>query len=68
MVLLHGASIIAFDRSWSMMTSSASKVFDSGKSVMKSMLIVWKGNAFVSLLEGIPVSWGCVGCVFIFIC
>ena len=39
-VLLHGARINPLVKSWSTMASIESNEFDSGRSVMKSMLIV----------------------------
>ena len=40
MVLLHGARINPLVKSWSTIASIESNEFDSGRSVMKSMLIV----------------------------
>ena len=65
MVLLHGARITPFVESWSAMTMRESYPCDSGRSVMKSIEVVWKGIAFFS--AGIDINGGTVGCVLILV-
>jgi len=64
-VLLQGMKITPLVSPWSTTTKIESNPSDSGRSVMKSIVICSKGLVEV---DPIGMSPGVVGCVFGFIC
>ena len=64
-VLLQGMRITPFESPWLTMTKIESKPSDNGRSMIKSIVICWKGQCAWDLMG---IRGATVGCVFGFIC
>jgi hypothetical protein len=62
MFVVQGINFVALEQLWSMIVSTALKLFDSGKSVIKSMATSWKGPDWGSVVIGCNGAFQCVIC------
>ena len=59
MFVVHGINFVAFEQLWSIIVSTALKPFNLGRSMIKSIAIIWKGPEWGS---------GMIGCRGVFWC